>query len=179
MVLYTIRKLRNLHNGTKTKEIELQPLKFKIAHEYFISLCMGFNPLKDSLACGDLRETLIHMSLHFELQNPGLFDGCSFFLTGHFTFPAPSKEELGTLIQLSDGKVLLREPQATALETAAQPWPFHASEQCKYSQYVVCGSGQDNSWATRLKHKSPLIAVVSATWILDSLSHFKLLSICS
>ena len=92
-----------------------------------------------------------------------MFDGCDIFLTGDFEESGVSKEELSLLLKLAGGTVLNRAPRQHR-----QAFPFHLKvvSRC-LNTFIVSNSGHSEP-------QIPACAVVSASWILDCLSHFEI-----
>ena len=110
--------------------------------------------------------------LVFNLQLPGLLDGCYFYLSGTVHPPTPSKEELVKLIQCGGGKILHREPKGL------NDWPttvaYHEDGSQMCARFIV----YDN----KSKHGQLPCHMVGSTvrsvpvsWLLDCIMQFKLL----
>lgn len=104
-----------------------------------------------------------------------MFDGCEFFFKGLSPNHQPSKNELTKLVQLAGGKVLTREPKPSdendAIFTTNFCYPFHAPPG---SIFTTCHTFIV-SVITSSRRFNSCLAEVPFNWILDSLSHFKLI----
>ncbi|XP_067120465.1 BRCA1-associated RING domain protein 1-like [Centruroides vittatus] len=108
--------------------------------------------------------------LNAERQNPPLFDGCEFYISGNFTPPLPSNEQLGALVKLGGGKLLTREPRSEVLDTDLTV-PYHAQKEnplSKCTYFIISANSKvvvsDNTCR------------LSADWLLDSIGAFTLLN---
>lgn len=105
-------------------------------------------------------------------QCPGLFDGLEFYIDTYLTSPQPTRTDLKTLIELAGGKVLLREPKSSTNE---KKFPFHASttspqlfSEC--NKIIITNPSPPSAKALSLN-----TVLTSVSWVLDCLSHFKLI----
>nr|XP_022310049.1 BRCA1-associated RING domain protein 1-like isoform X3 [Crassostrea virginica] len=104
---------------------------------------------------------------------PGLFDGCQFYFSGNFEYPTPEKEELISLVKLGGGHVIQREPKPGQVPESDLTRPYHAPpDMATCCIYIV----RDNT-AECQPIKSPVMCSVKASWIMDCVSQFKLLSV--
>ncbi|XP_072253317.1 BRCA1-associated RING domain protein 1 [Leuresthes tenuis] len=107
---------------------------------------------------------------------PPLFDGCFFFLLGHFK--SPSKDELTKLLREGGGQLLSRQPKpdsdVTQTLSAAAYHAMPSSDQALCTQYII--------YDPRGPHKPAVVRrgkVWSApsTWIIDCIAAFCLLPV--
>ena len=111
----------------------------------------------------------------FLIQLPGLFDGCEIYLAGNFSPPRASKEDLSYLIKLSGGKILNREPRSTE-KSSTTIWPCHSTENNRIYVFIVYDPHTEASQSIATKSSAcNNVAIVPASWLLDSITHFQLL----
>ena len=108
--------------------------------------------------------------LLYKLQKaPGLFDGCEFYFSGSFNYPMPSKDGLIQLVLQAGGKVLNREPKEDdAIFSSC--YPFHAPPNSVFGSCHILIISQLCDY-----QKTGNIAHLPASWILDSISCFRLI----
>ena len=100
------------------------------------------------------------------LQNPMLFDGCDFYLSGILQ---PPKEDLSRLIILAGGNILSREPRNEVSKDAV--CPFHAQD----SSFSTCHTFIVKKCTISPVNLRGTISQVPPAWILDCVSHFQLI----
>ena len=109
---------------------------------------------------------------------PRLFDGCHFFLFGRFSSPLPSKPQLIELIKEAGGLILNREPKPdNDIIQSCQKVPYHAcpnKPEYYFTYYIVYDPSQKFLPRTIRLGK---VCTVSALWVLDCLSQFKICDI--
>uniref|UniRef100_H2YAG8 BRCA1-associated RING domain protein 1 n=1 Tax=Ciona savignyi TaxID=51511 RepID=H2YAG8_CIOSA len=108
---------------------------------------------------------------------PRLFDGCHFFLSGRFSPPGLSKNQLCDIIKLAGGELLSREPKPDSDRVqACTKIAYHARPICMHylhTYYIVYDASQNSSQRIIMQGK---VATVTANWILDCISQFSILS---
>jgi len=109
---------------------------------------------------------------------PRLFDGCHFFLYGNFSSPLPTKSQLNDLLKFSGAQILSREPKHDSdIVQSCRKVPYHAapdSPQYYVTYYIVYDPSQ--KYLPRSLNLGK-VATVSASWVLDSLSQFRICGI--
>lgn len=105
---------------------------------------------------------------------PGLFNGCSFYLSGTYSPPNPTKEEVIQLIRLAGGSILSKPPRSD-VETC----PIHANFKFLYNMFVVsnCNTDELPTRLVQFTEQKSKAALISPMWILDCLTCFELLEI--
>lgn len=106
---------------------------------------------------------------------PRLFDGCHFFLSGRFSSPLPSKQQLIDMIKEAGGIVLNREPKPdNDIIQSCQKVPYHAcpdTPQFYFTYYIIYDPSQ--KFLPRSVRLGK-VCTVSASWVLDCVSQFKI-----
>ena len=86
-----------------------------------------------------------------------------------YNSPLPNKDSMTNLILLSHGKILTREPKI--VKDGATIYPFHALPESVFSSrnvIIVHATCMNDIRNSNIIHKP-------VTWLLDSISYFKLL----
>jgi len=114
----------------------------------------------------------VHIISVFVCQLPGLFDGCSFYLSGEYHLPTPPREDLARLITLGGGVVLHREPTIDMINQSAVSVPYHApmtSSLANCSHYIVSADERDVT-----VNSGGRLCRVPPSWIMTCTAGFRL-----
>lgn len=101
------------------------------------------------------------------VQNPNLFEGCSFYFHGEFKVFA--KVDLVKLVQLAGAKILKREPKLERLEELMQPAPFHVDNNLKCSHFIVYDENKPNRI---IRHE--YLNTMNINWVFNCIDKFKI-----